>query len=451
MDNNKAKVYIVLGLAWGDEGKGKIASRLSKDADLVIRATGGANAGHTIVFDGHKIALHLVPGGIVNPEALCFIGQGTVIDPEVLINEIEELEKIGVPRVRERLLIDERAHVVFPYHKILDKIEDELKVEPIGTTMRGIGPTYEDKASRTGIRIQDLLLSTEELKVKVNNAITPKITLLASKNYDEISFSGQMYASIYKAYGDKIKDMIANGDILLEEAYKGGWKIVVEGAQAYRLDNDYGDYPDCTSSNCVTAGVLLGSHITHKFDIEVIGVAKAHCSRVGNGVFPTELPAHIKDDKPTKYDVPYEGDVIREVCHEYGATTGRARRTGWGDAVLLKSACSPAVTGTDYLCINHLDSLGEVGKQLGYINICVGYEYCNHKIEYYPSNINITREAPKPVYLKIEGGWTITKDMKTFDDLPEKAKDYIKIIESITGVPVKYIGVGPGNDDLIVR
>lgn len=446
---------IIIGGAWGDEGKGKVASREAADAKLVIRATGGANAGHTIVFhnkgEKHKLALHLVPGGIVYPQATALIGQGVVLDPKVLVEEIEELEKIGIPYVRTRLRISGRAHVVFPYHKELDELKERLKDDPIGTTKRGIGPTYEDKKARTGIRVYDLLLPVDKLAKKIEVATRPHNQLFKANGMEDRIVDPKVLAAQYSEYGKIIKNMVINADILTEEVCKNGDKIVVEGAQAFRLDIDYGDYPDVTSSNCVTAGTLIGAHLSHKCVDKVIVIAKAHCSRVGNGVFPTEQPAHIENNKVTEYDEPFVGDVIRETCGEYGATTGRPRRCGWGDAVLLKSACSQAVTGADYICLNHLDSIGKIGETLGYIKLCIAYMYQGRKICYYPDNMELTGEVPEPVYTEFEGGWEIPSSLRDFNLLPAKAKKYVKIIEDITGVPVKYIGVGPGNDDIIVR
>jgi adenylosuccinate synthase len=441
---------IVVGGKWGDEGKGKITSRFSKDADLVIRGTGGANAGHTIVFKGKKIALHLVPGGIVYPQTTCLIGQGVVIDVPVLLNEIEELEKIGVPNVRERLKITGRAHIVFPYHKELDALYESFKEEPVGTTKRGIGPTYMDQDSRTGIRLYELLAPEDKLARYIKEAVTPHNQLFKCNGMNEAVVDVKALAKEYHHYGEILRPMLEkNPDGLTSKCYREGKKVVVEGAQAYRLDKFNGDYPDVTSSNCVTSGTLTGAHLSHEMVKEVIVVVKAHDSRVGNGPFPTELPAHVENDKVLPYDEPYEGDVIRENAHEYGATTGRPRRVGWFDAVLTKT--SKDVLGATYLCVNHVDTLGEVGKKLGMVKMCTAYIYQGELIDYYPDDIRLTGEVPTPVYEKFEGGWTIPRGTERYEDIPEAAKMYIKRIEDVTGIPVKYIGIGPDNDDLIVR
>lgn len=442
---------IIIGGKWGDEGKGKIASREAKNAKLVIRATGGANAGHTIVFDGKKIPLHLVPGGIVYPQTTCLIGQGVVIDLPILFDEIKQLEELGVPNVRERIKISGRAHIVFPYHKYMDALKESLKEHPIGTTKRGIGPCYEDKDARVGIRAYDLLLPFEKLMDKIKEATRLHYLAFVENGMEDCVIPVNELAREYSNYGWRIKDMIVNADILTQYACDNNEKIVVEGAQAYRLDKDYGDYPDCTSSNCVTAGCLIGAHLSHKAIKKVILVAKAYDSRVGNGVFPTEQEAHIKDDKVLVYDKKesYVGDIIREKGREYGASTGRPRRTGWFDAVVLKSASE--ATGADYICLNHMDTLGEIGKAVGEIKIAVAYDYMGQQIDYYPDDMNITGETPKPIYTTFKGGWKITSDLRDYNKLPRKAKQFINVIESITKTKVKFIGVGPDNEDLIVR
>ena len=447
----KPSVTAVIGGAWGDEGKGKIASREAKEALLVIRATGGANAGHTVVFEGKKVALHLVPGGIVYPHTICLIGQGVVIDLEVLIKEIEQLEKIGIPNVRERLKISGRAHVVLPYHKELDELHEMIKDNPVGTTKRGIGPTYSDKDNRIGIRVYDLL-KFEHLENKIHQAIKLHNALFRSFGFSVVNEKSDKLAEKMYNFGKVLEPMIVNGDHLVDEFVKEEDKIVIEGAQAYRLDKDWGDYPDVTSSNCVTDGALIGGHLNHKDLKETIVVLKAYCSRVGNGPFPTELKS--KDDAKgnmTAYEGEdaFAGDLIREYGHEYGTTTKRPRRTGWFDAVLVRS--SKRALGPDYLCINHLDTLGKIGGVLGYVKICILYEYGGKIINYYPDDMEITGEEPKPIYWTLKGGWNIESSLRDYDQLPERAKTFIKKIEDETGIPVKFIGVGPDNEDLIVR
>lgn len=446
----KGNAIIVIGGKWGDEGKGKITSRFSKDADLVIRGTGGANAGHTIVFNGKKIALHLVPGGIVNPDPICLIGQGVVIDIPVLVKEIETLQEMGVPNVKERLKITGRAHIVFPYHKELDSLYEKFKANPVGTTKRGIGPAYVDMDARSGLRLYELLQPIDKLTQLIKEAVTPHNQLFEANGMPECIVNPEELAREYHEYGEMLEPMLERDpDGLTSKAYREQWKVVVEGAQAYRLDKFNGDYPDVTSSNCVTTGTLTGAHLSHKMVKEVIVVIKAHDSRVGNGPFPTELPAHITDDKVLPYSEPFEGDVIRENAHEYGATTGRPRRVGYLDAVI--TATSKDVLGADYLCVNHLDTLGEAGKRLGVVKMCTSYMYQGKQIFHYPDDIRLTGEVPTPVYEEFYGGWTIPRTTRKYEDLPENARRYIERLEEVTGCTVKYIGVGPDNDDLIVR
>ena len=439
----------VAGAKWGDEGKGKVASRESENAKLVIRATGGANAGHTIIYKGERVALHLIPSGIVNPEATCLIGQGVAFDPIVFLEELHELELLGIPNVKERIKISGRADVVFPYHKDLDVLHESVKDHPIGTTRRGIGPCYADHDNRVGMRVYDLLLETEELARKIDVATRLHNELFRLHGMESAVVNPKALAKEYHRYGEEIRIMVVNADLLTREARKKGYKVTVEGAQAYRLDRNYGDYENVTSSNCVTAGALIGGHLNHKDMGEVVLITKAYDSRVGNGPFPTELESHIKDDKVLPYTKPYVGDIIREEGMEYGATTKRPRRVGWCDAVILRSAKD--AEGADCICVNHLDTLGRVGNIIGYVKICVKYLYQGKEIDYYPDDMNLTHEVPKPVYETISGGWEISSDLRDYELLPQKAKRFIEIIEEVSGLPVKYIGVGAKNEDMIVR
>ena len=447
----KKVAVIVEGMNWGDEGKGKIAAREAKNAKLVIRATGGANAGHTVAWNGKKIGLHLVPGGIVYPQTMCLIGQGVVIDFPILFKEIRDLREMGVPNVVKRLKISGRAHVLFPYHKELDELHERMKENPIGTTKRGIGPCYADKDNRVGIRVYDLLLPVNELEKKIQEAVKLHNQDFAANGMEYAVVNPKKLAIQYSKCGEILKkhDMVVNADALTEKTISRGQKIVVEGAQAYRLDKDYGDYPMVTSSNCATAGTLVGAHLPYNAVKTVIGITKAHASRVGNGVFPTEQPAHIENDKVVPYSIPCIGDVIREEAHEFGVSTGRPRRTGWHDGILSKSA--KHALGLDYQCINHVDTIGEIGNKVGHIKVCVGYIYCGKIIDYYPDDMNLTGRTPQPMYMIVNGGWHLTGKERFYWQLPKKAREFIKLIEDISGVPVKYIGVGPDNDDLVVR
>lgn len=437
---------VVLGGKWGDEGKGKVASRVSKDAKLVIRATGGANAGHTTIYNGKTLALHLVPGGIVYPKTKGLIGQGVVLDPIVLLQEISFLQNLGL-ELNDRLKISGRAHVVFPYHKDLDELYERMKDEPVGTTKRGIGPCYADKANRVGIRVYDLLLPTEKLAKKIEVAVRAHNQLFKLYNMDSSVVNPEALAEEYSEYGKKLQNMVVDADHLVSEYCKQGDKIVVEGAQAYRLDLDNGDYPNVTSSNCATNGTLNGAHLNPKYVKEVIVCVKAHDSRVGNGPFPTEQPAHIKDDKVVPHTTPYVGDIIREKAHEYGTTTKRPRRVGWFDAPMLRSA--KWVLGADCLCVNHIDTMGKIGEILGEVKICTSYIYQGKTIDFYPDDMELTGEIPTPVYTTIKGGWDIPSGLRDYGKLPDRAKAFLEIIEEVSGIPIKYVGVGPANDDLI--
>lgn len=450
-DENRKTTTTIVGVFWGDEGKGKIASRESKDANLVVRGTGGSNAGHTVVSEGKKIALHLIPGGIVYPQTTCLIGQGLVVDLGVLIDEIEKLEKAGIPNVRKRLKISGRAHVVMPYHKDYDEVQEAVKDNPVGTTKRGIGPAYADKDNRIGIQV-NYLLNYDLLLSKVKEAAKFYNVKFRGLGFSEYVVKEKKVVDEAYAYGKVIRSMIVDGDRLVDSFVNEGGKIVLEGAQAYRLDKDYGDYPDCTSSNCVTAGALVGSHLNQNDVAMTIGTCKAYCSRVGNGPFPTELKKKYNyEGKMSAYqgEDAFVGDTIRDYGHEYGTTTGRPRRTGWLDLNIMRSAKRPL--GVTYWCLNHLDTLGKIGETVGYVKMCIMYEYQGRIIKYYPDDMEITGEEPKPIYWTLKGGWSIDSSLRDYDKLPEKAKTFIQKIEEETGIPVKFIGVGPDNEDLIVR
>lgn len=443
-------VTVIVGTKWGDEGKGKIAAREAQDADLVIRATGGANAGHTVVYNGEKLALHLIPGGIAYPDTTCIIGPGVVIDPEVLWSEMKMLDEHGISGIESRLKISGRAHVILPYHKDLDELHEKMKEHPVGTTKRGIGPCYSDKANRVGIRMYDLLLSEKELEKKILEASKLHNQAFKANGMENCVVDACNLAVRFRLLGLKLRWCITDIAPIIADAIHYNKKIVVEGAQAFRLDLDHGDYPMVTSSHPVTAGTLCGAALPPQALKTVIGIDKAYNSRVGNGPFPTELPASIDSNgNVIEGAKPLEGDVVRELGHEYGTTTKRPRRCGWMDAVILRSA--KYTCGIDYLCINHLDTLGAIGNELGYVKVCVEYLYKGHKYNFYPDDIELTHEIPEPIYETLNGGWTIDSSCETYDDLPELAKEFIKIVEDASGIPVKYLGTGPENDNLIVR
>ena len=443
-------ITIIVGTKWGDEGKGKIAAIESQNAKLVIRATGGSNAGHTIIYNGQKLPLHLIPGGIAYPQTTCIIGPGVVLDLEVLFEEIAFLKKYNIPDIESRLKISGRTHITLPYHKDLDGLYESLKNKPVGTTKRGIGPTYADKSNRIGIRMYDLLLPEDELTHKIEEATKVHNQVFKANNMEECIVDSKKLGKQYHEYGEKLKNYITDIEPLIFNSIKHNEKIVVEGAQAFRLDLDHGDYPMVTSSHPVVSGTLCGAALPAQALNVVIGVDKAYNSRVGNGPFPTELPASLDENGNVIKDAtPLEGDVVRDTGHEYGTTTGRPRRCGWMDCPILCSA--KYTSGIDYLCLNHLDTLGEIGKKLGYVKVCTAYMYKGKIIHHYPDDIHITGTIPEPIYETLEGGWTIDSSCKDYENLPELAKKFVEIVEKSSGIPIKYIGTGPASDDLIVR
>lgn len=431
----------IVGAYWGDEGKGRVASFESKDAALVLRTTGGNNAGHTVYYNGKKIPLHLVPGGIINEGVTAIICSGVVIDPNVLYDEIQLLSnhinirpKVNMPEgilPRKKLIVSDCSHIIMPYHIDLDGIYEQKRGKAkIGTTGRGIGPCYSDKANRIGIRMQDVFRKEEDLK--------SLLSLVLNFHYDTLKSAGKSYTvdELYQFCMDvkaKLGYYIDSPNQVIQNALLSGKKIVIEGAQADRLDLEVGDYPNCTSSYCNPSGTISGAGIGPTYTKNIIAVIKAYCSRVGNGPFPTEL----END---------EGDIIRKFGHEYGTTTGRPRRCGWLDLVAINQ-----MRGYTDICLNHLDTIGLIGEKLGYIKICTSYTYNGVLTYTYPTDIEVTGNIPKPNYKTFEGGWKIPEDCKTFDELPDAAKKFIVFIEDYLKIPLTYIGIGPNNEDTIVR
>lgn len=426
-------VTYVVGCHWGDEGKGRVAFFESANSDLIVRSTGGNNAGHTVVYKGVKYPLHLVPSAIINPEKKCMIGPAVLVDPAVLIEEMEMLSKT-VDITPDRLKISGRCHMILPYHKALDQLHEQNKgAGKVGTTGRGIGPCESDKRNRIGIRLYDLRLPKDELVSKIHTAVNIHNILFNDFGMDQ--FNAEELADLCYTYAEKLLPFICDTDEVLAESNECNQRILIEGAQAYRLDLEHGDYPNVTSTSPNGSGTLSGAGIGPVYATRGIGVIKAHCSRVGNGPFPTELCNE-------------QGDVIRELAHEYGTTTGRPRRCGWLDLVILRSA--KITMGLTELCLNHVDTMGMLGKELGTIKICVAYDYCGKRIRYFPDDMEVTHEIPKPVYIEFEGGWD-TEGCKTYYDLPAKAKDFIDTIEREVDLPITYIGIGADNEATIVR
>lgn len=417
-------IKVIVGIQWGDEGKGRASHYESKNASLVVRSTGGNNAGHTVVANGKKFAMHLLPSSIIRDGVLSIIGPGVVIDPKVLISEIEQMKETGINIDSKKLLISDRAHIILPHHIALDSLSEMLKKNKIGTTGRGIGPSYAEKCDRTNVRMIDLK-NTENLHSKLEQSLKKANALFEQFNLPLISVDEEY--NLCLEYGKALEELIGDSQAAIIDAYNKNENIILEGAQALYLDIDHGDYPFVTSSNPNASGTCSGAGIGPTLVDEVIGVMKSYCSRVGEGPFTTEL-----------FDE--TGDKIRELGHEYGTTTGRPRRCGWLDLVMIKNA--KYINGLTSLCINHMDTIGKLPE----IKICVGYEYHGKEISYVP----IDRENCTPIYKTFEGNWN-TETSTTYEELPKQAKEYIEFIENYAGVPVKYIGVGADEKRTIIR
>ncbi|MFM7338537.1 MAG: adenylosuccinate synthase [Bacteroidota bacterium] len=421
-------VNIVVGAQWGDEGKGKIVDLLSDSVDIVARYQGGANAGHTIVIEGKKFVLHLIPSGILQNDVQCVIGNGVVIDPVALMEEIAMLEQFGIS-IKDRLYISHKAHLIMPYHKMLDKARESQSSAAIGTTGRGIGPAYIDKFSRSGIRIVDLLDRTVfEEKLRAN--IEEKNVLL-KKIYDHEELDIDSIISEYLDFDVKIDPYIKDTTLLLNQAIADGKSILMEGAQGALLDVDHGTYPFVTSSNPTSGGACTGLGVPPTAIDSVIGVVKAYTTRVGNGPFPTELHDAM-------------GEELRKIGAEFGATTGRPRRCGWLDGVALRY--SVMINGIDNIALTKLDVLDNV-KSIG---ICTGYEIDGKMLRSFPANVqDLTKVKP---HYEFHEGWNCSlAGIKHYDDLPNAAKQYIAAIEQVAGARVGIISLSPDRADTIIR
>lgn len=420
-----SKVNVVLGTFFGDEGKGKIIDYLSTWADVSVRCSGGNNAGHSIEVDGKKYAFHLIPSGILNKNTKAIIGNGVVIDPKVLIEEINQLHTSGIST--DNLYISNKAHVIMPYHIILDKLLEENRGNnKIGTTARGIGPAYCDKYERSGIRVEDFITPRfrELAKVTIEN----KNKILQAYGHEPLD--AESIISEYEEYANILTPYVRDTINMIHQSIENDESILCEGAQATLLDIDFGTYPFVTSSNPSIGGVCTGTGVGAKDIGEVYGVLKAYSSKVGEGPFLTEQNNEI-------------GNIIRELGHEYGTTTKRPRRCGWLDLVALKYACR--INGLTGLAINHLDTVGKLDN----IQLCVAY---NHKgktsMDYSTNPIYISN--CEPVYEEFEGNFGDLTDIHSREDLPENAKKYLNRIEEIVKVPIKFIGTGPARDSMII-
>lgn len=418
---------VVVGAQWGDEGKGKITDYLAEKADVVARYQGGNNAGHTIVFAGNKYKLHLIPSGIFYKDKSCVIGNGVVIDPKALVQEIEYLHSHKVST--DNLRISNRAHVILPYHIKLDAIEEDAKgSNKIGTTRRGIGPAYTDKFARVGIRIADLM-DPGEFERKLRRNLEEKNRLL-EKVYVAEGFVIEDLLDEYLAIAEILRPYVTDTSVLLNDAIDAGKGVLFEGAQGVMLDIDHGTYPFVTSSNPIAGGVCIGAGVGPTKIHQVIGVAKAYTTRVGDGPFPTELRNEI-------------GNYIREVGHEYGTTTGRPRRVGWFDSVVVRHA--RRVSGVTGLSLHSIDVLTGITS----LKICTAYQYKDEVMESFPANLNILAGC-EPIYEELPGWSDDITGVKSVEDLPANARHFIERISLLTGIPVSIFSVGPDRDQTIV-
>ncbi len=418
---------IVIGAQWGDEGKGKITDLLSRSADVVVRSQGGVNAGHTVVVAKKTFKLHLIPSGILYPKTECIIGSGTVIDPQVLIEEIEQLKALGV--TVDNLYISQTAHITMPYHRQIDEASEESRGEyKIGTTGRGIGPTYADKSERTGIRVLDLM-NRDHLHKQLGWTINYKNVIL-EKLYNLPPLDPEKVIEEYLKYAEFLRPFVVDSSLKIYEAVKKKKNILFEGAQGTLLDLDHGTYPYVTSSNPIAGGACVGAGVGPTTIDRVIGVAKAYTTRVGEGPFPTELNDSV-------------GEFLGDVGAEFGTTTGRRRRCGWFDAVIGRYAVR--INGLDCLAITKLDVLDELAE----IKVCVAYEIDGATCHHFPTNASHLANC-KPIYKTLPGWQRPTTGCRSLSDLPKEALNYLKFMAELMEVPIAIVSVGPGRDHTII-
>ncbi len=421
-------VIAVIGAQWGDEGKGKVVDLLAQKARVVVRFSGGDNAGHTVINPYGEFRLHLIPSGIFSSQAVCIIGNGVVINPAVLIDEIDQLNQRGVDT--SRLFISDRAHLIMPYHILLDGLEEESRAgKAIGTTRKGIGPAYADKTARLGIRTGDLLdkeglLERLRLILDYKNIILTKVYGVSPLSLDEVY-------SQYCQYGERLASYIRETTIMLEEALNREELVLLEGAQGALLDPDFGTYPYTTSSSPLAGGGCLGAGLGPTRLSRLLGVFKAYCTRVGGGPMPTEL----KDET---------GDLIRERAHEYGTTTGRPRRCGWFDAVAARF--STRINGFTGAAITRLDIL----DTFSYLKVCVGYKLDGQTIDYFPSSV-ATLDKCQPIYEELPGWQASTSYIREYEQLPVEARQYLTRLEELISCPIDIISVGAERDQTIQK
>jgi adenylosuccinate synthase len=418
---------IVVGAQWGDEGKGKITDLLSRSADVVVRYQGGVNAGHTVVVNDTTFKLHLIPSGILYPDTKCLIASGTVIDPKVLVQELDNLQALGIPA--ENLRISQTAHVTMPYHRLIDLAEEERKGEnKIGTTGRGIGPTYADKSDRTGFRVLDLMCP-DRFRAKLD-WVLPLKNVLLEKLYGLEALDAEAIQAEYMLYAERLGQYVVDTALFIDQAVRSRKNILFEGAQGTLLDLDHGTYPYVTSSNPISGGACVGSGVGPTIIDRVIGVTKAYTTRVGEGPFPTELKDAV-------------GKHLGDIGAEFGTTTGRARRCGWFDSVIGRYAVR--INGLDCLAITKLDVLDELDE----IKVCVAYKIDGQKVTEIPLDAHLFSLC-EPIYETLPGWKTSTSDCRTVEELPKAAYNYLKFLAAQTGIPVAIVSLGAARGETII-
>ncbi len=424
------RVSVVIGGQWGDEGKGKIVDCLARDVDLVVRFQGGANAGHTVKIDGQKFVLHLLPTGILHEKVRCLLGGGMVVDTWALLEELDELRANGVD-AGSRVHLASSAHLVLPFHRRIDELrEKSLQRKNIGTTGRGIGPTYEDKMARMGLRAGDLLLPDENLRRLVIEKVLRANQYLAAR-FEAPAMASEAIAGELVEHAQQLRPMIVNSYEFLAPVRAGAWRILLEGAQGTLLDIDHGSYPFVTSSNCTVGGALTGTGLSPQLISDVTLVLKAYCTRVGNGPFPTELHGE-------------EAEELRQAGHEFGATTGRPRRPGWFDAVAAKYAVE--INGATSIALTKLDVL----SGLDVVKVCTGYTVDGKPVEFFPAD-SVQLQKCKPVFTELPGWRGDFAAIGDYEELPENARAYVDAIEEFTGCRVRFVSTGPRREQFIDR
>jgi adenylosuccinate synthase len=417
--------FIVLGAQWGDEGKGKMTDYLAEEAEVVVRFQGGNNAGHTVEVGDRQYKLHLIPSGILYDDKLNVIGNGVVVDPKALFKEIGYLEKEGVKVTPEKLIISDRAHVIMPYHKLLDKLKEEARGKnDIGTTGKGIGPCYTDKIERCGIRICDLL-HEKVFEEKLREYMAEKNAYI-TKVYGGEALDVDSVLKEYNEYAKRIRPFAQDTSVKVYNEIRANKNVLFEGAQGMLLDIDHGTYPYVTSSNTTGGGVSNGVGIGPNMITNAVGIAKAYTTRVGKGPFPTELNDEV-------------GEWIRETGHEYGVTTGRSRRCGWLDLVIVKSAVR--VSGLTSLAVTKIDTLAGLEK----IKVCVGYKFNGEIIDYFPASLEDLANC-EPIYEIFDGWDSSVADARKYEDLPANARKYLERISEFTKTKISIVSVGPKRD-----